>query len=246
MLRAGIQLYTLRNIDRPFDDVLEIVADAGFDGVEFAYRVIDEDPTAVAETLEETGLAAAGAHVPIDMLEDDFEETVSRYETLGCEDIVVPFLDEEYFHSKNSVADAVSRLEALETDLSERGIGLHYHNHDHEFIEWNGETRTGFDAFVDASEFGIELDCGLALEAGDDPVARLDELGDRAQLVHIKDVDLNAGETVPAGQGDLDIVGCVAAVRSNGTDDVWLLYEYERDDPLESLDEAAETLRRHC
>ncbi|QLH76112.1 hypothetical protein HZS55_01795 [Halosimplex rubrum] len=31
MTRSAVQLYALRDVDRPFTEVLELVADAGFD-----------------------------------------------------------------------------------------------------------------------------------------------------------------------------------------------------------------------
>jgi sugar phosphate isomerase/epimerase len=242
MTDAAIQLYTLRNVDRPFTEVLELVADAGFAGVEFAYRVTEADPEDVVETLDATGLAVAGAHVGIDALEDDFEETVAVYETLGVENVVVPWLDAEHFESRTAVVDAAERLGSLADRLDERGLTLHYHNHDHEYVELNG--ITGFDAFLDATDFGIELDLGLALAAGDDPAARLRSLGDRSRLVHLKDYDLDDGESVPVGEGDLDLPAIADAVERNESD--WLIYEYEGEDPLDTLERAAERTADLC
>jgi len=242
MTEAAIQLYTLRNVDRPFTEVLELVADAGFAGVEFAYRVTEADTDAVVETLDATGLDVAGAHVGIDGLEDDFEETVAVYEALGVENVVVPWLDAEHFESRRAVVDAANRLGDLEERLDERGMTLHYHNHDHEYVELNG--ITGFDAFLDATDFGIELDLGLALAAGDDPAARLRSLGDRSRLVHLKDYDLAAEESVPVGEGDLDLPAIADAVDRNDSD--WLIYEYEGDDPLDTLERAAERTADLC
>ncbi|QPV64794.1 sugar phosphate isomerase/epimerase [Halosimplex litoreum] len=234
MTRSAVQLYTLRNVDRPFTEVLELVADAGFDGVEFAYRVTEADTDAVLATLEETGLDVAGAHVGIDELEDDFEATVAYYDDLGVEHVVVPWLDAEHFESVEAVEAAAARLAKLADDLAERGMTLHYHNHDHEYTDLGEET--GFDRFVDETEFGIELDLGLALAAGDDVVERLRDLGDRSRLVHLKDYDASAGESVPVGEGDLDLDGVADAVAAN--DSEWLIYEYEGADSLESLDRA--------
>lgn len=242
MARAAIQLYTLRNVDRPFTEILENVSTAGFQGVEFAYRVGEEDPDEVATTLEDTGLDAAGAHVPIDVLEEDLEETVEFYDVLGCTDFVVPSLDGEYFSSEKGVRDAVDRLAGIEDDLDGYGIDLHYHNHSHEFVDLNG--KTGFDAFVDESEFGIELDLGLALAGGDNPAERLEALGDRSRLVHVKDVDTGSDESVPLGEGDLDLEACTERARAN--DSEWLIYEYEGEDPLASLEDAATTVLDHC
>ena len=242
MPRAAIQLYTLRDVDLPFDDLLRRVADAGFEGVEFAYRVTEEDPEAVVDTLDETGLDVAGAHVGIEGLEEDLEEAVAFYEALGCEDVVVPWLGASCFDSPEAVAATVERLSTIESDLEDRGIDLHYHNHDHEFVDLDG--RFGFDLFVEESEIGIELDLGSALLGGDDPVVRLEDLGDRAPLVHLKDVDCEAGESVPVGEGDLDVAACAETFREQGGE--WLIYEYEGENPLDSLDEAAATVRENC
>ena len=54
---VGIQLYTLRNVDQPFTDVLERVAAVGFDGVEFA-GFGDATVGTVADTLADLGLPA--------------------------------------------------------------------------------------------------------------------------------------------------------------------------------------------
>ena len=242
MTDTAIQLSTLRNVDRPFTEVLELVSDAGFDGVEFAYRVPDEDPDEVAATLEESGLDVAGAHVGIGGLEDDFEDTVAFYDELGVEHVVVPWLDAEHFETRSAIVDAADRLADIAGRLAERGMTLHYHNHDHEYTDLNG--ITGFDAFLDATDFGIELDLGLALAAGDDPAARLRSLGDRSRLVHLKDYDVDAGHSVPVGEGDLALDAVAEAVDRNDSD--WLVYEYEGADPLDTLERAAERTADRC
>jgi sugar phosphate isomerase/epimerase len=249
MTGSAIQLYTLRNVDRPFTEVLELVADAGFDGVEFAFRVTDADPEAVVETLDETGLDAAGAHVHIDRLEDDFEETVAFYDKLGVEHVVVPWLDAEHFESVEAVEAAAARLAKLADELSAHGMALHYHNHDQEFTDLDGsgeagDAEFGFDAFVDQTEFGIELDLGLALAAGDDVAERLHALDDRSQLVHLKDYDVAAGRSAPVGEGDLDLDAIADAVDAN--DSEWLIYEYEGEDPLSTLDRAGSRTKELC
>jgi len=239
MAKTAVQLYTLRDVDLPFDELLEAVANAGFDGVEFAYRVPDEDPEEVRAVLDETGLAAAGAHVHLEDLEDDFEETVAFYETLGVTNVVIPWLDEEYFATREGLDEAVERLSAVEADLAERGLDLHYHNHDQEYTDFDG--APGFFTFIDESDVGLELDLGFVLIGGDDPAERLRAVGDRCRLAHLKDVDADAGHSVPVGEGDLDVEGVSAAFEEIGGE--WLIYEYEGEDPLASLDDAAATMR---
>lgn len=242
MSDSAIQLYTLRNVDLPFEDLLHKVAEAGFDGVEFANRVTAEDPDHVVDVLETTGLEAAGAHVGIEALEDDQEETLDQYARLGCENLVVPWMGPEHFGSRDSVDVTVDRLESLGEALADSGFDLHYHNHDHEYTSLDG--TTGFELFLDTSTIGIELDCGLALAAGDDVAARLRSLGDRSRLVHLKDYDVEADESVPIGEGDLDLDGIAASIDENDSD--WVVYEYEGDDPQDSLDMAADRTNDLC
>lgn len=240
MSRPAIQLYTLRTIDRPVPELLKLVAAAGFEGVEFAYRVLEADFDEVVATLEETGLDVAAAHIPIDLLEDDFAATVDSYARLGVEQLVVPWLDAECFESVEGVEAAAERLATLEERLAACGMTLHYHNHIHEFVPLDG--ATGFDAFVDSTNFGIEYDVGLAYEAGDDVGDRLRALGERSQLVHLRDYDAETDEYVPVGEGDVALARCAASLRTAE----WLIYEYEGEDPVGSLDQAAAVTREWC
>ena len=239
MANTAIQLYSLRNVDLAFDELLGRVADAGFDGVEFAYRVVDEDPEAVAETIDEVGLDVAGAHVPIDSLETSFDETIAFYETLGCDNIVIPSLPQDAFTSRDAIVEAVERLAALEPRVTDRGHAFHYHNHHWEFTPIDG--TTGFDIFLEESDVNVEIDVGLALLGGDDPVARIRNVGDRCRLLHLKDVNVEEGTSTPLGHGDLDIAACTSAF--SDVDGEWLIYEFEGEDPLASLGETAAEMR---
>ena len=77
MPQSAVQLFVLRDADKPLSAVLEDVASAGFDGVEFAYRLPEADVDAVVETLEQTGLEVAGAHVAIEELTETLRDRVA-------------------------------------------------------------------------------------------------------------------------------------------------------------------------
>ncbi len=235
----GIQLYTLRSVDLTVPELIERVGEAGYEGVEFAYRVHEEHPDVIRDALEDNGVAPLGAHVGIDDLEEDFDDLVAFYSAIGCSELVVPWLGAEHFETDEAVEAAVERLNEMAWRLEEHDMTLHYHNHHHEYVDRNG--HTAFDRFVEASSFPIELDAGLARLGGDDPIDRIHSLGDRCRLLHVKDVDEAAGESVPLGAGDLDAAGVVEAFTGVGGE--WLIYEYEGEDPLETLAASAEQLR---
>jgi len=246
MVRTAIQLYTLRDFDIPFVDLLGRVADAGFDGVEYAYRVTEAVPDDVAAAIDETGLQVPSAHVSIESLENDLETTVERYRYLRCERLVVPHLDPEGFETVEATRKTAERLDALADRLAGRDYPLLYHNHDFEFAARFDDGRTPFDVLVEETDVvDFELDVGLAAYAGADPAAALREHGDRIDTLHCTDTRLNAADPVHASYGTGDVVFPPVYEAAGDADVVWDVYENgSHDDPAGELEHAAEAFFR--
>lgn len=242
MARSAIQLYTLRAVDEPLDELLARVDDAGFEGVEYANRIDDADTDAVGAALEESGLESVAAHVGIDDLEDDLDDTVAFYRSLGCDHLVVPWLDPERFATEGDIETTANRLMRVAEAVDDRGMALSYHNHDHEFAAVNG--RPAFERLAEATRepLGFELDCGWAAAAGADPTAVLDRWGDRMSLVHVSDAD-GTRSPVEVGDGVLDVRACAAAVKDHDVE--WAIYEHDDpDDRMASVAHGAAALER--
>ena len=217
-----------------------MVSDAGFAGIEFAFRLPDADTDAVQNALDETGIEIAGAHVPIEWLESDFDDTVNRYRGLSCETVVVPSIDGSCFESKSTIADAANRLSRLGERLDDQGMQLCYHNHDHEFVRI--DDRWAFDELVTATDESVnfQLDLPSAQYGGADPLALLERVGERTQSIHFYDRDMSNETSVSFDNGDVDLSGCIAAATNADVD--WVIYEgdYEKD----SLAGAASTISK--
>lgn len=244
MTQTAIQLYTLRTLDESVPELLDRVGETELDGVEFAGRC-DAAPTAIREALERNGLVAAGAHVPLDALDDSLDETLETYGQIGCDTLIVPGVDPEYFASAGGVDDLADRLSDLAATLEVLGARLLYHNHAFEFADIEG--TAGYDRLVEATDdlVEFELDVGLATFAGADPVDLLSRHGDRIPLVHMTDTDTGAPEPRHAefGSGDVELSACARAARHAGVD--WLVYEHGGTaDPEASLTEADAELPR--
>lgn len=241
-MRHAIQLYSLRSVERPLPELIEAVAQRGYDGVEFAYRVDEADASPLRSAMDAVGIVAAGAHVPIEQFES-LEATLDRYTTLGCETLVVPYLPPERFADGEAIGDAAAELAALADDLAAADIACGYHNHDHEFVTVDGEAAYDVLAGATPTSLQLQVDVGLAALAGRDPVALIERYADRIAQVHLKDYDLASGESVDLGDGDVDIAACVAAARA--ADVAWAIVEFESsDDPLASAERSIETLSR--
>jgi len=245
MARTAINLYSVRELDEPLPEILERVADAGYDGVQFSGGLGDADIEAVTEVLDRTGLETTGAHVDIAELEHELEETQALYqETLGCDSAVVPYLSANHFASMRAVEHTAGRLTSLAHRLSDKGWKLHYHNHDHEFAELDDDTLA-FDAFAaEASEIGLEVDVGWVQYAGYNPVDLINEYAERIDIVHLKDVAADAPRDEcfrELGEGDVDVQACADAARDANAS--WLVYEHdEPENPVESITHGADLL----
>ncbi|SIR46960.1 Sugar phosphate isomerase/epimerase [Haladaptatus litoreus] len=236
MTKTAIQLYSLRELDESLLDLLARVGETNFDGVEFA-GLGGETPETVAEALDTAGLGVAGAHVPFEELEANPADVVETYRKVGCDHLVVPYLDESHFDTEKTAVETAHQLDDLAERVAEAGAELSYHNHDHEFVEIGD--RTAFDAFIAESNLNIELDVGWVVAAGRDPISLLDCLSGRTPLVHLKDTA--DGTPVELGDGDVDMGACADTARSVGAE--WLVYEHDDpNDPEASLLHGAERL----
>ncbi|HET7322799.1 MAG TPA: sugar phosphate isomerase/epimerase [Halococcus sp.] len=253
-MQTAIQLFTIRDMDEPLPEIVRLVADAGYDGIELAGLPGSEgEPTerteaeAVAElvtALDEHDVSVAGVHLDHRRLDDDTETVVGHLDSLDCDSAVVPYLDDSYFASEEAVESTAEYLAELADRLAEDDVRLLYHNHAHEFVDLDGETA--FDSLIRETPSNVlyELDVGWADAGGHDPVELLEILDNRCPLVHIKDVAVaDDADYVPAelGEGEVALEACVDAAANVGTE--WFVYEHdEPENPVESLALGAERL----
>lgn len=237
MPKSAIQLYSVHGIDDELPTVLDYISETELDGVEF-FQVDDE--VAVADALDRADLDIAGAHVDLGSLEDEFEETVETWSSLGVETFVVPWADPKHFETRSAVESLAERLSAVAARLSKRGYDLHYHNHDQEFVDLDGDYALEVLAEA-APEVGLEIDLGWAGAAGADPLALVERYADRIDLLHVKDFDPETGGPAKVGEGGLDLDAVAAAAVEQGVE--WLVYEYEdATDTYDTIDHAGDVL----
>ena len=125
--RAAIQLHTLRATDAPLPETIRRVADAGFEGVEFAGAFLESDPHAVRDALDDVGVTPVAAHVDLARIEGNPEAVADRLRHAGCRHAVVPHLGGGFFRTNADVDAIARRLDALAGRLDNYGVRLSYH-----------------------------------------------------------------------------------------------------------------------
>ena len=150
------------------------------------------DPEDVKKTCEEFGLVPLSAHVPyLDLIEDP-EGTVACYKKAGCQQIVIPYLTEEYRPGAEKFEETIADMTKLGEIANKYGMTLLYHNHDFEFVKVDGEY--GLDIIynrIPANLLQTEVDTCWVNIGGENPAEYVKKYTGRAPVVHLKDFYLS-------------------------------------------------------
>jgi sugar phosphate isomerase/epimerase len=219
-MQTAINLWSLRNVEATLPELIARVGEAGYDGVQISGGLRDAAPEDARRACEDAGLAPLPAHVGSEDLGDGFDATVETYRTVGCPGLVLPYLPPERFASESAAVETAADLADLADRLAGAGLKFHYHNHDAEFQDVGD--GPAFDVLLDRTDVAIELDVGWVRAAGYDPVAYLERLDGRVDVVHMRDVDAD-GEDCVLGEGVVDMPACADAARAAGAE--WFVHE---------------------
>lgn len=226
-IQIGLQLYTIRDhAEKDPEASLRAVAEMGYKGVEFA-GYYGYKPAELRALLDRFGLAAAGAHVGLELLEKDPALQFEYAEALGLRTVTIPWLEPDLLLA----AETFEKVEKIRLAAKARGLKLAFHNHNREFAPANGG-GVKLDAFLSgAAGVGLELDTYWAAEAGADPFAWMRKYAGRLSAIHIKDMyedPARRERNANIGEGCLDIAGYLKTAGSFGVE--WAFVEMDAAD----------------
>lgn len=184
-MKFGVQLYSLRKeIEKVgLEPVLKMVADAGYDCVEFA-GFYDLTPTEVKNLLDKYGLEGVSAHIGIDKI----TEQLDYIDVIGIKSVYIPWVG---FDELNTDLDGlVAKINAVKPELEKRNVIFGYHNHAHEYTD--GKDLI-YDLLSKTENFYSEIDTFWVKVAGLEPVDMMKKYGNRLACLHIKEL-ANSGD----------------------------------------------------
>ncbi|MGH3147676.1 MAG: sugar phosphate isomerase/epimerase family protein [Rubrobacter sp.] len=239
--QISLQLYTVReHTASDLPATLRRLAEMGYTAVEFA-GYGDLSPQDLSPLLDDLGLRASGAHVPLDSWETDPQAVVADMHALDCAHAVVPMAPPERRSDEESVfrlAEGFNRWGEL---CRSEGVTFSYHNHDFEFAPL-GDT-TMWDLLIRETDPGLvhlELDLYWVRYGGADPETVLRDLGDRISLVHLKDMAADEERSdLPVGEGTMPWQRLLQVADDAGVE--W--YIAEQDNPRDAFEDVQSSLR---
>jgi sugar phosphate isomerase/epimerase len=247
-LPIGLQLYTVGDqMNAAPAATLKAVAAVGYKNVELSplSKVPAKD---LKKMLDDNGLKNPSGHYMLPELLSKPDEMIELAKVFGQEFMIVtvPWVaDLSRFKLEPNAGQIdvfLAVIRGLTLDdwkwnaeqfnkagerVKKAGLQLGYHNHNFEWKDFGGVS--GYDEFLRGTDPGLvklELDCGWATVAGQDPAAYLQKYPERYTLLHIKDfkkgftprttiLDKDAGAPVATelGRGAIDYTKVLAAAK---------------------------------
>ena len=242
-----------RELDADPAGTLQKIAGLGYTSVEY-YGEPVLPPEQVAGLLSENGLALSGWHIEWRHLQPDtIENTIAYCKKAGLRRVIIPCLGSrwEVGHTlkqecKEVWLNYLPRITAIYERLTDEGMELGYHNHEHEFLLHYDGQRV-FDLLYENLPQGLvmELDTGNTIEAGISPADVIRKYHDRKIVLHCKPYSKEKGFDIPFG-GTEDENRWPPVFEAFGEKTPELIVECETEtlDPFQTAGEALPRLRK--
>lgn len=258
MSKIGAQLFTLRDYLKTPEDIdksFEKLAKIGYTAMQASGFDLTTNPSLIRELADKHGLKIINTHYPLALDGSNLEKAIADHKILGAEYVGLGALPPSFI-SEKGFAEFAEKFDKLAVELKKEGLGLTYHNHQVEFLRYNG--KTGFEIMLENSEnFTFLLDTYWVQFAGKNPALMISELAlaNRIELVHYKDmavesipVELNPYTAkqimAPVGEGNIDWASVDAAVESAGIKYCFVEQDdCNGDDPFECMEKSFKNMQ---
>ncbi len=214
----GVQMFTLREFtqdEKSLDECLKKVSDIGYRSVQVSAFGADVAPERTAELCEKYGLAIGGTHVSWDRFRQDIDAVIAEHKLWGCQHTAIGMIPPAEYLSLEGMNRFLEEAAPVTKALGDAGISFSYHNHSHEFLQFDGKPWLAH-LYERASEINLkmELDTHWIVAGGGDPAAWVDRCGDDMPLLHLKDFRVNEEfkrRFAPVGDGNMNWSAILAA-----------------------------------
>lgn len=199
-MKVGLQLYSVRqSMHQDVRGTLEKMCKLGYKYMEVAnhnegkpYQGEDigigfgVGPQEIRQMLHQLGGEIIGVHLfPFPFEEKRLRETLAYHKIIGTKYVCVP---NGFYAGMQDIRHMIDQLNRAGRICAEEGFTLMYHNHYHEFQQWEGKTI--LDHLMEGTDpdlVVLELDTVWAMMGGANVLEIMKRYGKRIQVLHQKD-----------------------------------------------------------
>lgn len=242
--KIALQCFTIRDHMKTLEDFkvsMERVKNIGYQAVQLSGVGGDIAMSDAKKVCDDNGLVVCATHENGAMLLDDIDTAIQRLKDLDCKLTAYPY-PHLGIDTEEKVLDLCKRLDVAGAKMQAAGQTLTYHNHNHEFVKFNG--KTVLDIIYDNTDkvnLQGEIDCYWIHAGGGDCVEWIEKLSGRMPMIHLKDYGVEAPNDVKIkeiGNGNLDWKKIIAAAEKTPIE--WYIIEQDNNwidnDPFKSVE----------
>lgn len=227
--KLGIQLYTVRyEIEKDFENAVNKIAEIGYKGIE-SYPLPENFTLGhAAKLFKENGLEVFSIHseLPVGTNLDNALRTAEAYNSKMV--VYHGWPEDDKYKDEEKLKATVDLYNNIGNKLQSYGLQFGLHNHWWELENHNGTVPFYYLLENLNKDIFFEIDTYWAKTGGMDPAKVINDFGDRAKLLHIKDGPAVKGDLMykqlPVGQGNVDFQSVHNACK-NHTD--WMIVEFD-------------------
>lgn len=222
----GLQLYTVRDeVQKDYEGTLRKVRQVGYQGIEVGYG--SKSAEEINSILAELDMKSISVGASIDQLESDVESVIQFSKEIGCRNIGCFWLAEELRNTKEKYEALAESFNKIGEKVAQAGLRFFYHNHDFEFVKYDGEYALDIILNNTNPEWVyLELDTYWAEFGGQPAVPYMKKHANRIFQIHLKDLeDTPERAFAEIGQGTLDVKGIMELCQEIGVE--WVIVEQD-------------------
>lgn len=244
-------LGTVTNSETQARETLCQMKNAGYEGIELCSFMIHPTPFVVKiltqaagmpvgnggkldwhRLVKEAEMEVTAIHQYLDAIEKNPDEAVAECKSFETDTIVITGMYRFDYSVQQNILELAKRLNETGKILKENGIRLLYHNHNAEFLS----IGSGMSAYTllqqetNPEYVNFEFDSYWCADAGCNPLAEMQKLGNRMKLWHINDRGCRKTGVTPIckmdsmelGTGTMNLTAMMEQAKKNDCDAVIL------------------------
>jgi len=227
--KIGLQLYSIRKqIVDNFEESIKKVSDIGYLGLETYALPENIELKHAAKVFRDNSLEVFSMHIEFPEGEQK-EHILKLADAYKCDKAVYHgWPAGEKYKDKDAIKLTVEKYNEAGEFLKKNGIQFGLHNHWWEFEEVDGVIPFYYLLENLDKNIFFEIDTYWATVAGKNPVTIINDFGDRAPLLHIKDGPAVKGEKgykqLPIGKA---VMNFNSIVEAGGDNIKWMVVEFD-------------------
>lgn len=228
--KLGVQLYTLREYIRNYEDTEKTFAflrELGVNVIQIS-GIGDFPAIEQAELVRKYGMDVCVTHKSFERMQNDLDALIDEHLLLGCDSIGIGGMPTCYRGSLEGAKAFIKEAERIGKHMRKRGVRFNYHNHDFEFLAYDG--RRVMDVLIEDSDpelIWFVPDVAWMQIAGENPAQYIKKMQNRIKVLHFKDFIKNEDgrQFTEIGLGQCDLAGCYKACVEMGVP--YIVYEQD-------------------